>query len=259
MWRAQSDGRLLALTLAGLCVLAWAALLFSDVTPLGARFDHTRLHDLELRPSATLFASAGLFVGGWSLMTVAMMLPTSLPLVLLFSKITGQRANRTVLIGLLLLGYVAAWTAFGAAAYAFDFGVHRFVESSTWLHANVWPLLAMPLLIAGVYQFTPLKYVCLDKCRSPYSFVVGHWRGRAPQREALGLGLHHGLYCVGCCWSLMLLMFAIGVGSLVWMFVLAIFMGIEKNLAWGRNLSQPVGVVLLAAGLTIVAMNVGTL
>jgi predicted metal-binding membrane protein len=117
----------------------------------------------------------------------------------------------------------------------------------------------MPLLVAGVYQFTPLKYVCLDKCRSPYSFVVGHWRGRAPQREALGLGLHHGLYCVGCCWSLMLLMFAIGVGSLVWMFVLAIFMGIEKNLAWGRNLSQPVGVVLLAAGLTIVTMNVGTL
>jgi predicted metal-binding membrane protein len=259
MWRAQSDSRLLGLTLACLCLLAWAALLLGNTTPIGARLDHSQLHGLSMGPTTEFLAASAVFVAGWFLMTVAMMLPTSVPLVLLFGKITSQRSNSGALIGLLLLGYLGAWTAFGAGAYALDLGIHHLVESSVWLHANVWPLLALPLLVAGVYQFTPLKYACLDKCRSPYSFVVGHWRGRSPLREALQLGVHHGVYCIGCCWSLMLLMFAISVGSLVWMFALAILMGIEKNLPWGRRLSQPVGVVLLAAGITIVGMNIGTI
>jgi predicted metal-binding membrane protein len=259
VWHAQSDGRLLAFTLTGLCALAWAALLIGEASPAGARLDHTQLHDLRAGPTVEFAAATAIFVSGWFLMTVAMMLPTSLPLVLLFGKITAGRNGRVSLIVLLLAGYLAAWTAFGAGAYAFDYGVHLAVESWPWLHANVWPLLALPLLLAGVYQFTPLKYACLDKCRSPYSFVVGHWRGRSPPREALALGLHHGVYCVGCCWALMLLMFAVGVGSLVWMFALAIVMGIEKNLSWGRRLSQPAGVILLSAGATIVAVNVGTL
>jgi predicted metal-binding membrane protein len=255
VWRAQSDSRLLALTLGGLCLLAWAALAIGDTTPFGQRIDHAQLHDLRAAPTAALLSAAAVFVTGWLLMSVAMMLPTSLPLVLLFAKITSHREHQPRLVALLLVGYLSVWTAFGAGAYASDYGVHNLVETWPWLHANVWPLVAVPLLVAGVYQFTPLKYACLDKCRSPYSFVVGHWRGRSPAQEALGLGLRHGIYCVGCCWSLMLLMFAVGLGSLVWMLVLAIVMGIEKNLSWGRRMAQPAGAVLLAAGATIVAMN----
>jgi predicted metal-binding membrane protein len=109
------------------------------------------------------------------------------------------------------------------------------------------------VLLAGVYQFTPLKYKCLDKCRSPLSFVMEHWHGKRGEQEAFGLGVHHGLFCVGCCWSLMLLMFAVGVGNLAWMLALASVMAVEKNVSWGRRLSVPLGVVLIASAVALAA------
>lgn len=155
----------------------------------------------------------------------------------------------------MLAGYIAAWVAFGALAHLGDFGIHRAVEATPWLHQRTWLLSALPLLVAGGYQFTPLKYMCLDKCRSPYSFIVEHWQGGNPARQALGLGIHHGVFCVGCCWSLMLLMFALSAGSPLWMLTLAALMAVEKNVGWGRQLSTPVGVTFLSAGLTVVALN----
>ena len=256
MWRAQSDNRLFAAAIIGLVLAAWAALGVWGASPQGALLQHSQIYAI----SALDIGAAGtmlLFVAGWSLMTVAMMLPTSLPLVLLFRTITRGRANRMLLTCLLLAGYLLVWAAFGMAALFFDFGIHRIVESNPWLHANSWIVGALPLIAAGIYQFTPLKYICLEKCRSPYSFVVGNWRGRNAGTESLRLGMHHGLFCIGCCWSLMLLMFAVSVGNLAWMLALAIAMGIEKNLSWGRRLSAPLGVVLLTAGLTVVALNAG--
>ena len=111
-------------------------------------------------------------------------------------------------------------------------------RSGGWLGSAV-------IAMAGAFQFSALKHRCLDKCRTPLSFVIEHWRGAAPQREAFALGAHHGLFCVGCCWALMLLMFAVGTGSLGWMLLLAAVMAIEKNLPWGRRLSAPLGVALL--------------
>ncbi len=115
---------------------------------------------------------------------------------------------------------------------------------------------AATVALAGLYQFTPLKYHCLDKCRSPLSFIMEHWHGRHDRAQALRLGVRHGLYCLGCCWSLMLLMFAVGLGSLGWMLVLATVMAIEKNIPWGRWLSAPLGVFLLVWG---VALFVGSI
>ena len=129
------------------------------------------------------------------------------------------------------------------------------VEQSAWLDENSWVLGAGTLLLAGVYQFTPLKYMCLDKCRSPLSFITEHWHGSREQGEAFKLGLHHGLFCVGCCWSLMLLMFAVGVGNIGWMLALGAVMAIEKNMPWGRRLSAPLGLALFAAGLTVALME----
>src|SRR4029077_2307682 len=99
-------------------------------------------------------------------------------------------------------------------------------------------------LVAGLYQFSSLKYACLDQCRSPMTFIVKRWGGAHPRRDAFRLGVDHGIYCVGCCWSLMLVMFAVATGSLAWMLLLGIVMGLEKNLPWGRRLSAPVGVIL---------------
>ena len=97
---------------------------------------------------------------------------------------------------------------------------------------------------------------CLHRCRSPLGFILAHWRGRRERLAAFRIGLHHGLFCVGCCWSLMLLMFAVGVGSLGWMLGLGAVMAAEKNLPWGRRLTTPLGLLLLGAGTALVLRHV---
>lgn len=99
---------------------------------------------------------------------------------------------------------------------------------------------------AGAFQFSKLKHRCMDKCRTPPSFVIEHWRGHAQGRHVFALGVHHGLFCVGCCWALMLLMFALGTRSLGWMLLLAAVMATEKNVRWDRRLSTPFGLALLS-------------
>ena len=132
--------------------------------------------------------------------------------------------------------------------------LHEAVERSPWLEAYAWVIGAATLALAGSYQFTPLKYRCLDKCRSPLSFIMEHWQGERDHAQAFRLGIHHGIFCVGCCWSLMLLMFAVGIGNLGWMLVLGTLMAIEKNMPWGLRLSAPLGAVLIIGwGLLLMA------
>ena len=159
-----------------------------------------------------------------------------------------RRQERSQLIILVIAGYLGVWIAFGVAAHAADWGLHEMVERSPWLEANAWVIGTGTLILAGGFQFSRLKYRCLDKCRAPLSFVMQYWRGRHDRRNALLLGIHHGVFCVGCCWALMLLMFAVGVGNIAWMLVLGAVMAVEKNMPWGRKLSAPVGVALLAWG-----------
>lgn len=235
--------RPLAACLAGLSILAWLSLWLWGQSPYGRYLGH---HDLDLVIVDP--ALIPVFIAGWIVMTVAMMLPTAVPLIDLFHKMVRSRPNSRSLIVLLIAGYLTAWTVFGVGVYVFDFGVHRLVEASAWLTAHAWVLTAVTLLLAGAYQFTPLKYFCLDKCRSPMGFITSRWHGRRPAVEAWTVGIEHGLFCIGCCWSLMLLMFAIGVGSLGWMLILGAVMAVEKNMPWGRRISRPLGVALLAWG-----------
>jgi predicted metal-binding membrane protein len=190
-----------------------------------------------------------LFVGAWTVMTMAMMLPTSVPLVATFHTIAGQRADRPLLVALVIVGYLAVWALLGVLFYA---GGAIIQNLAWWRDHAPWSSAAI-LLVAGGYQFTPLKYRCLDKCRSPLSFVLGYWRGEHDRRNAFRLGAHHGLFCVGCCWALMLLMFAVGVGNIAWMLVLGAVMAVEKNVSWGRRISAPVGLVLILGGVALFA------
>lgn len=194
-----------------------------------------------------------LFVSSWTVMTIAMMLPTSIPLLATFQTIVGRRPERTVLIALVVLGYLAVWAAVGFVFYGAGMVLHQ-ATAGAWLQTHARFSGGSILLVAGVYQFTPLKSRCLDKCRSPLSFVLGHWQGQHDRRNAFRLGAHHGLFCVGCCWALMLLMFIVEVGSLAWMLMLAAIMAIEKNFSWGRRLSAPLGAVLVAIGATLLAL-----
>ena len=203
-------------------------------------------------PSSMMLAV--LFVGAWTVMTVAMMLPTSVPLVATFDTIAGERPDRTLLVGLVIVGYLAIWALVGLVVYAAGLAAQWLIAASPWLDTHTGIGAAVLLLIAGAYQFTPLKHRCLDKCRSPFSFVLSYWHGQHDRRNALQLGAHHGLFCVGCCWALMLLMFAVGVGNVGWMLLLAAVMAVEKNVSWGRRLSTPLGVVLVVSGLAVLAL-----
>ncbi|MDP9358981.1 MAG: DUF2182 domain-containing protein [Chloroflexota bacterium] len=249
MWAAPRDDRrrLFAALLVALIALAWLALWAWGQSPYDRFLSH---HSLEVvRGNAALMP---VFVAGWTLMVVAMMLPTSLPLVALFRTLVRGRPDRARLTALLIAGYLAVWTLFGVLVYSGDWILHGAFERSTWLEANAVPFIgAGTLLMAGLYQFTPLKYKCLEKCRSPLSFVTEHWRGSREGSQSFLLGVHHGLFCVGCCWSLMLLMFAVGLGSLGWMLMLGTVMAVEKNVSWGRRISAPLGVVLLGWGFTL--------
>ena len=246
MWPTVDVRRPFALFFGGLVGLAWVTLALWGQSPYARYLSH---HDLEqVRGGGALLL---IFVAGWVVMLLAMMLPTTLPLVAMFNTLTRARPDRPRLVGLLLVGYLSVWIMFGMLIYLGDTGLHEAVARSTWLAEHVWALGGLTLLLAGAYQFTPLKYHCLEKCRSPFSFITQHWRGRDEAGQAFMLGIHHGLFCVGCCWTLMVLMFAVGVGNFGWMLVLGAIMATEKNLPWGRRLSAPLGVALLGWGLAL--------
>jgi predicted metal-binding membrane protein len=250
MWPRVREQRLFLTLITGLIGVAWLSLWIWKQSPYGRFLNHQENEGVHSLGDQYLVLVI-LFVAGWTLMTAAMMLPTSLPLVATFRAIVRRRADRARLVALLIVGYLLVWTLFAVFAHAGDLGLHRVVDRVGWLHANTWVIGAGTFVLAGLYQFTPLKYHCLDKCRSPMSFVMAHWRGRDEQRQAFRLGMHHGLFCLGCCWSLMLLMFVVGVGNIGWMLALGAVMAVEKNMSWGRRLSAPLGVALVAVGLVL--------
>ncbi len=229
-----------------LALAAWVALWFADDFANGALHVHHLGHHARVSGSTLL-----LFAGGWTVMIVAMMLPTTLPIISTFHTIASARGDRFLLLGLVVLGYVVTWASFGVIVYVAYILLRMLVNSIPVLKDNSWAAVPSLLILAGLFQFTSLKYRCLDKCRSPFSFVIEHWQGRRYKWLALRLGIDHGVFCVGCCWALMLLMFIVGLGSVGWMFVLALIMAIEKNVSWGRSISTPLGIVLVSWGIIL--------
>lgn len=236
----------------GTIALAWLALWLWDQSPSARYLHHLELGRLDaLHGAAPVLAQAGIYVMGWVLMTIAMMLPSTIPLLNAFRRMTALRADRTALLALVVAGYLIAWLAFGVAAHLFDYGLHEALERSSFLQTHTWIFGAGPLLLAGAFQFSPLKHRCLERCRAPAAFVIEHWRGGRETRQSFALGAHHGLFCVGCCWALMLLMFAVGTGNIAWMLGLGAVMSVEKNFSWGYLLSAPLGIALLSWALAI--------
>ena len=201
-------------------------------------------------PGAEL-GQLGWFLGAWTLMMAAMMLPSVAPMALTFARVTGERAKRSQAVfvptWIFLAGYFAAWTTFGLAAYSVDH-VIRLLDIAWLAWDRGGPIVAgVPIVAAGLYQLTPFKRVCLTHCRSPLDFFMESWReGRG---GALRMGFQHGLYCVGCCWGLMLVLFAVGIMSLFWMALIAILIFAEKVLGVGARLAPAFGVILVALGL----------
>lgn len=246
----------------GLIALAWVTLAVWEQGPYGRYLDHGEwlqsgftANVCRALPAGSIVLPALFYVTGWVLMTVATMLPTILPLLAIFARVTAGRGDRGLLLTLLIVGYLSIWTAFGLVAHAADLGLHAIVAENAFLSFNGWIVSVIVLTIAGIFQFSRFKYRCLDKCRTPFSFVNEHWRGHSERRQSFLLGVHHGLFCVGCCWAIMLLMFVVGTGSVGWMLAIGAVMAIEKNVAWGRRLGAPLGVGLLLVSAAILVLN----
>jgi predicted metal-binding membrane protein len=192
-----------------------------------------------------------LFLLAWQVMIAAMMLPSSLPLVRLFGAASARAPARAKSMAAFLGGYALVWSAFGLLAFGLDAGLHAAVAASPWLHEQQWLIGGSVLALAGGFQFTSLKDACLDKCRHPAQFLMRHYR-RGPG-GAFSLGARHGAFCVGCCWALMLVMFAAGVASLLWMAALTALMIHEKTRPLGARAVPVTGVALLAASTLVLA------
>jgi predicted metal-binding membrane protein len=201
-----------------------------------------RMHGMDGGPWTTLGAF-GWFIGVWAVMMAAMMFPSLSPTVALYARMTRDRAAPLIFTG----GYLVTWTAAGALAFATDALAG---DVLAWDRAGRW-VAGVTLLAAAGYELTPLKDVCLGKCRSPLGFLLGAWRdGRA---GALQMGAKHGAWCVGCCWALMASLFALGVMSVAWMAFVAALIAVEKTLPWRRVATYGTATVLLALGVLLLA------
>ncbi len=188
----------------------------------------------------------------WAVMMMAMMLPSAAPMLLLYGSIARTRHARggqASASGIFALGYVAVWTVFSLLATGLQFGLERAALLSPMMETSSQVLAGAVLTVAGIYQWTPLKQACLRRCRSPLDFVLTHWREGS--RGAFLMGLSHGMYCVGCCWLLMLLLFVGGVMNLAWIAGLAVFVLVEKLAPAGHWLGRFAGVLLIAWGVAV--------
>jgi predicted metal-binding membrane protein len=239
---------LLAAGLALLTLLAWAW-----IVELRWGMD-AMAHAMPLPAMAPMWKpwSAGEFLltfAMWAVMMVAMMVPSTAPMILLFATVhrrqreTGHAAVPTAVF---LAGYLAVWSAFSLAAALTQWGLHAAALLSPMM-VSTSPLLGGALLLAaGVYQWTPLKGACLAKCRSPLGFLLTEWRDGA--RGAVVMGIRHGAYCAGCCWALMALLFVGGVMNLLWVAAIAAFVLVEKAAPAGGWLGRIAGLVLVTWG-----------
>lgn len=188
----------------------------------------------------------------WQVMMVGMMLPSAAPTVLLYAMVVRKDASTGSPIARVyafLGGYLLCWAAFSLAATVLQRGLSAAHWLSPMMELQNRPLSAAVLIVAGLFQLTPLKRSCLQHCRAPVAFISEHWH--PGQTGALRMGAVHGLYCLGCCWALMLLLFAGGVMNLLCIALLTLFVLLEKLAPFGQRTAAFAGFVLIVAGAAI--------
>jgi len=249
--RLRRDRAIVGAALLAIALVAWLYLLHLSATMPGMDMADMpgmampRVHAWDLIDVVLLFVM-------WAVMMIAMMVPAAAPMVLTFATVQRQRQAQdraTVPTGVFLLGYALVWTAYAAVAALAQWRLHEADLLSAAMASTSTRLGGALLLVAGAFQWTPLKQACLAKCRSPLSFVMTEWReGRT---GAFVMGMRHGAYCVACCWALMALLFVAGVMNLLWIAGLAIVVLAERVLPGGAAVSRIAGVLLLLAGVVV--------
>ena len=207
-----------------------------------------------LMPGQTALDAAVMFLVMWQVMMVAMMLPSAMPMALLYRGLAASRRSRGVSAppaAVLLTGYFATWLLFGLIAYVFGFALSALAMRNEAVSRMIPAATGLALVLAGLYQLTPWKRLCLTHCRSPLSFFAACWK--PGWWGTLRLGVHHGAYCAGCCWALMLIQLAIGVMNLPLMATVAGVIWIEKTWRHGERMAQAAGWAAIAAGAAVTA------
>lgn len=218
----RSERRLIGMTI-GVALGAWALLAAASRTPAGDLLGH------HGAPTSAGLVQPAAFAVGWLAMVAAMMLPPSVRFVLTLHRLLAGRVRRTVLLLTGIGGFTLVWLVVGGLFQVGDRLIHSLVHVWPWLDERQYLLTASTLALAGLYQLAPVKLRCLRGCRNPAGFVAKAWQGRAPGWEVLQVGVAYGWSCVGCCWALMLLMFAAGLTSLWLMVALTAVMVLERR------------------------------
>jgi predicted metal-binding membrane protein len=244
---------LLLFVLLTLAALGWVITIWQATIMDGGENSHGEMGMAE--PDLTLGMAAPLFLAMWVAMMIAMMFPASAPMILAFSRSQSRRresVGRYTSPGWFIAPYVVVWLIFGAFAYGVAVAFGRLAEHSMWVNDNVPRLAGGLLVLAGIYQLTPLKKLCLGKCRTPLSFMLAFWRdGRW---GAVLMGMRHGLFCLGCCWVLFLVLLPLGVMNIAAMLVVAALVFAEKAMPGGDRTATAAAAVLIAYGLWAVVM-----
>jgi predicted metal-binding membrane protein len=252
----KRDRLIVLVGLAGITALAWsyAGYLAWDMGRMDMSMDMAMPH-MQMWGVLDLVL---LFVM-WAVMMVAMMVPSAAPMLLMFTTINRRRQAQqqpyvptTIFLG----GYLLVWTGFSIIATLAQWGLHSAALLSPMMVSTSSILGGLVLLAAGIFQWTPLKYTCLTHCRSPLGFLMTDWR--EGHRGALSMGLRHGMYCVGCCWFLMALLFVAGVMNLLWVAALAAFVLVEKVVPRGDLVGRVAGGGLVVAGLVMLGQALVT-
>ena len=243
-----------AVVLAGVVAVSALAWAYTAYLAQGSSLDMT-MAQLQ----SWSIADFGLMFLMWAVMMTAMMVPSAAPMVLLFATVNRRRREQQrpyVPTGVFLSGYVLVWCGFAAAATLANWGLHTNSLLSSMMGGSTSAYLGGALLMtAGIFQWSTLKSICLTRCRSPLSFLLSDWREGTG--GALRMGLRHGIYCVGCCWILMGLLFVLGVMNLLWIAALAGFVLLEKAASGGRQVGRGTGVLLFAWGALMAAGVLG--
>jgi predicted metal-binding membrane protein len=241
--------RTLILTvLLGLAIAGWAVVLAQatgDDAMTGGGMGAMG-HRMTAGPDLTMGRSAPLFFAMWVAMMVAMMFPAAAPMVLMYGR---MRRSDPPSIAFFTASYIVLWFVFGALAYLVSAAVEAGASRSEWIAMNWGRAGGALLVLAGVYQLTPLKEVCLRHCRTPLSFVMTRWReGRS---GAVRMGLMHGVYCMGCCWLLFLILIPLGVMNVAAMAAVATLVFAEKVLPRGRAVGALAASVMVVYGIAV--------
>ncbi len=226
--------------------VAWALALVAQATGKA----HLLHHDALIEGGPPLWVALPVFVLAWQVMVAAMMLPSTVPMIRMFGAASARVPHRGRTMAAFVGGYAAMWSLFGAVAFLGDDGLHHLVDATPWLAAHPYVIGGSVLALAGAFQFSDLKERCLTECRHPGAFLMRYYRARG-ERAAFAFGVRHGAFCLGCCWALMLLMFAVGVAHLWWMAALTAVMVYEKVGRHGDRLTLPIGFGLLALSLGV--------